>query len=109
MPTVTKTAIINTRVLHALSLASSNEETRYYLKGVCVVIEPHKVTYVATDDHVLAAYQEPADQPNTLCGTYIIPADTCKSVKPKGRSLPYMVLSFVGGKKYMLDGRSEEH
>lgn len=75
---------INLRVLSALSLFASKDETRYYLNGVCVEIEERSVTYVGTDGHRMLAYREDAapDEPNHgLTGTFIIPTSHCKHFK----------------------------
>jgi DNA polymerase III sliding clamp (beta) subunit (PCNA family) len=81
-----KTATINLKVLAALSLCASTEETRYYLRGVYVEIAPRHVTYAATDGHVLAAHREELadDAPdNELLGSFIIPTAMCTKFKFK--------------------------
>lgn len=80
-----KTAAINLRVLAACTAFASKDETRYYLNGVYVHIEPRCVTYVATDGHRLIAYRDDdwaADAPdNDLVGGFIIPLAHCKPFK----------------------------
>lgn len=76
---------INLRILAAAVAFASKDETRYYLNGVCLEIEPRAVNYVATDGHRLIAYREKiedADTPdNLLTGTFIIPTPHCKPHK----------------------------
>jgi hypothetical protein len=77
-------ATINLRVLGAAALTASSEETRFYLCGVLVEIEPRSVTYVATDGHRLFAHREElgeGDEPNTLVGHFIIPMKSCRAIK----------------------------
>jgi DNA polymerase III subunit beta len=101
-------AKINLSMLKAANLAASSEETRYYLNGVFVEISRRRVTYTATNGHVLFTvkddlqeakpgkvheygigkatrqYQEPgeeADDDNTLLGAWIIPASVIKGIK----------------------------
>lgn len=80
---------INLRTLHAVSLASSTEETRYYLGGVLVQCRADSVTYVATDSHRLLVVRDmlaDGQEPNALLGNYIIPLPICRAFKPgKGR------------------------
>ena len=77
-------ATINLRVLAAAALTASSEETRYYLCGVLVEIEPRAVTYVATDGHRLFAHREDlaaGDEDNTLLGHFIVPTKSCRAIK----------------------------
>lgn len=78
------TSTINLRVLAALSICASTEETRYYLNGVKVEITPRHVTYVVTDGHRLVAHRETlADDAadNATLGDFIIPLVQCKAIK----------------------------
>jgi hypothetical protein len=77
-------ATLNLRPLAAASLCASSEETRYYLCGVLVEIEPRAVTYVATDGQRLFAHREElaaCELPNTLLGRFIIPTKSCRAIK----------------------------
>ena len=77
-------ATLNLRPLGAASLCASSEETRFYLCGVLVEIEPRSVTYVATDGHRLFAHREElgaGEEPNTLLGRFIIPTKSCRALK----------------------------
>lgn len=79
-----KTATINLRVLGACSAFASKDETRYYLNGVCIEIEPRRTTYIATDGHRAIVYRDdlmPDDADNVLTGTFIIPVAHCKPFK----------------------------
>jgi len=75
-------AQIDIATLKAVNLAASNEETRYYLKGVFVQVRAHTVTYVATDGHRLLHAKQDSSEENTLCGDWIIPRDWIKAQKP---------------------------
>ncbi len=105
---MTRTATIRLQALAAISLVSSTEETRYYLNGVLIEIEPRTVTYVATDGHRLAAYRHELaenEPDNTLLGDFIIPNAHCKPFKftPKGLQLdPRATLSSDDGKSLEL-------
>jgi DNA polymerase III subunit beta len=77
-------AMLNLRVLNALSLFASKDETRYYLQGVCIEAEERGSTYVGTDGHRLIAYRDdlaPDDDDNTLLGVFIVPTLHCKHFK----------------------------
>lgn len=79
-----KTATVNLRVLGACAAFASKDETRYYLNGVCIEIEPRRTTYVATDGHRAIAYRDdlmPDDANNDLVGRFIIPSAHCKPFK----------------------------
>lgn len=78
------TSTINLRILSALSICASTEETRYYLKGVKLEITPRHTTYVVTDGHRLVAHREElhADlEDNATLGDFIIPLAQCKAIK----------------------------
>lgn len=102
------TATIRLQVLNALSITASTEETRYYLNGLLLEIEPRVVTYVSTDGHRLTAYRHELDETdpdNTLLGDFIIPNAHCKPFKitPKGMLLdPRATLSSEDGKSLEL-------
>lgn len=92
---------INLRTLAAVSLASSTEETRFYLGGVLIQCRADRVTYVATDGHRMMVVRHDLDlkprtqagvgvgapdEPNTLLGDFIIPTAVCRTFKPgKGK------------------------
>jgi hypothetical protein len=105
-----KTATINLKVLAALSLCASTEETRYYLRGVCVEIAPRHVTYAATDGHVLVAHREELayDAPdNEMLGSFIIPTAACTKFKfKKGAST---VGTIMGDAEHLIIGYGGEN
>jgi hypothetical protein len=76
---------IDLRAIKAAALAMSREQTRYYLCGVCMEIDPaHGAIAVATDGHRLIACL--ASEAGTLpamdvARAIIIPADTVKRIK----------------------------
>jgi DNA polymerase III sliding clamp (beta) subunit (PCNA family) len=78
------TATINLNTLAAVSLAVSNEETRYYLCGVCLEVDADGVTYIATNGEILLSAREtlPDDaERNTLSGSFILPTEICRAFK----------------------------
>jgi hypothetical protein len=98
---MTNTATIDLKALKAALHAVTPSETRYYLAGVCVEINPASATYVATDGHILfaACVEAPKDEDNTLTGTWIIPHAVIKAIK-LGRKLgetATLELSPIGG------------
>jgi DNA polymerase III sliding clamp (beta) subunit (PCNA family) len=80
---------IDLRAIKACSFAMSSEETRYYLKGVCLEITAaHGVVAIATDGHRLIAMQSAPGNGGVVPGfnmpehlEIIIPADTVKRIK----------------------------
>lgn len=74
---------IDLRAIKAASFAMSSEETRYYLKGVCIEISAaNGILAIATDGHRLIAMQAaPASQAITGDREIIIPAETVKRIK----------------------------
>lgn len=96
---MTRTATIRLQALNAISLVSSTEETRYYLNGVLLEIEPRAVTYVATDGHRLAGFRHDLDNKepdNSLVGDFIVPLAHCKPFKFTPKALladPRAILS----------------
>jgi DNA polymerase-3 subunit beta len=94
-------ATLDLSVLRAANLAASNEETRYYLQGVCVELTATSTTYVATDGHILFAYHNDSAD-NTLIGTWIIPSSIIKQIKPNKHN-PYVTLSRVDDKHLKLE------
>lgn len=77
---MTETANLDVAVLKAANYAAADEETRYYLRGVCVEIAADCVTYIATDGHILFAHRALTDV-NTMRGVYIIPSDTIDDIR----------------------------
>ena len=74
---------IDLRAIKAASYAMSAEETRFYLKGVCIEISAaHGVLAIATDGHRLIAMQAaPRAGGIGEAVSIIIPADTVKRLK----------------------------
>lgn len=101
---------IDLRAIKAASYAMSSEETRYYLKGVCLEISAaHGVLAIATDGHRLIAMQAAPgndgtvpgfDMPNPL--EIIIPADTVKRLKINKR-FSDGILRHMGGLQWQID------
>jgi hypothetical protein len=101
-----KSVILSLSTLKAIALASSIEETRYYLNSVCIEVTENAVTYCATDGAVLAARQiaiEPSDL-GGLTGTFIIPAHVIKGLKVARKAPDAIALSTEDGKHFVLCG-----
>ena len=105
-------ATLNLRPLGAASLCASSEETRFYLCGVLVEIEPRAVTYVATDGHRLFAHREElaaGDEDNTLLGRFIIPTKSCRAIKLGKKTTSAALLSQVDDGGMLLAHLGERH
>ena len=95
---VTLTAAINMDILKAVNMASSTEETRYYLNGVLIEVTENAVRYVATNGHLLLTMIENSPYPNTLTGSWIIPHKWIKNTKGMTiKSVPYIEMSEQDG------------
>jgi DNA polymerase-3 subunit beta len=108
----TMQATINFRALNALCLAASTEETRYYLNGVKLEIDPDETRYIVTDGHRLVAHREVlgADyERNTLLGEFIIPMATCKALKLKASSGSMGCLTQIDGRLLFQHAHLGEH
>lgn len=78
------TFTIDIRALKSTAVAASSEETRYYLKGVCVEHTPAGPVFVATDGaRLIAARHDWLDDTGAppAFAPVIIPADLIKRVK----------------------------
>jgi len=70
------------RALKANAIAASNEETRYYLKGVCVEHTPDGPIFVATDGHrLIATRHDWGIDRTTYFARVIIPLSLIKRIK----------------------------
>lgn len=90
---------IDLRAIKAASYAMSAEETRFYLKGVCIEISAaHGVLAIATDGHRLIAMQA-APKADAIAETVsiIIPADTVKRLKINKRYSDGILRCMDGG------------
>lgn len=77
---------INLNQLKALAITASTEETRYYLKGVCIEATPDKALGISTDGHRLLAIKLDAtwdDKPDHF--SIIIPLQTIAAIKADRR------------------------
>lgn len=80
---------LNIHALKAANKSASVESTRPYLHGVCVTVTAETITYVATNGHILFAYQEPARHTSTepMLGEWIVPSTVIAKMKcPKYNS-----------------------
>jgi len=60
-------------MLRKTSFAISNDESRYVLNGIYIMLKEHKMTMVATDGRRLALVDEEVDIPENSQGEFIIP------------------------------------
>ena len=90
---------INARLLKAVALAATNQESRYYLRGVYVESFSDHITLTATDGHKLIAGRQvrvdtgSGDSAAGQAGI-ILPLDMVDKVKPGRKSPDYATLSF---------------
>lgn len=71
---------VNIRILKAVAAcAASNEETRYYLKGVFVEMQPGVTRYTATDGRILAIHEAASE--TEISGSWIVPLETIRAIK----------------------------
>lgn len=83
------TFIIDLRALKACAIAASNEEARYYLKGVCIEHTPAGPTFVATDGARLIAarhdWRDDTGAPEAFA-PFIVPLSLIKRIKVGARA-----------------------
>jgi DNA polymerase-3 subunit beta len=60
-------------MLRKTSFAISNDESRYVLNGIFLILKEHKMTMVATDGRRLALVDEEVDIPENSQGEFILP------------------------------------
>lgn len=73
---------VNMLALKATAIASSNEQTRYYLNGVCLEHTPSGLLYVATDGHRLIATRHDWNGMTPACfEPVIVPLSLIKKIK----------------------------
>lgn len=92
----TFTVTVNARALKAAAMCASNEETRYYLKGVFVETTTGGVTLTATDGHRLVAMNHaPAvDAPHDAnAPAVIVPLHMIDKLKIGKRAPDYATLT----------------
>lgn len=100
-------ACIDLDTLAAAAAFASTEQTRFYLAGVRVEIEPRAVRYIATDGHTMIVRRvelTDADIPdNTLLGAITIPTAACKAIKLRASARDRRAaLAHVGGRTFQL-------
>jgi DNA polymerase-3 subunit beta len=71
-------------MLRKTSFAISNDESRYVLNGIYIMLKEHKLTMVATDGRRLALVDEEVDIPENSQGEFIMPT---KAVNEMARLL----------------------
>lgn len=100
---------IDLRAIKACAFAMSNEETRYYIKGVNLEIAPHGIVTCATDGHRLLAFHAgdiaPESAPESVI-SIIIPSDTVKKLKIK-RNVYNALLRDMGAGMWCLEYGNE--
>lgn len=92
----TYTITINARALKAVAMCASNEETRYYLKGVFIETDKSCVTMTATDGHRLAVLNHKRHADNVsdeAAPSVILPLHMLDKLKIGKRSQDYATLT----------------
>lgn len=92
----TQTITVNARALKSAAMCASDQETRYYLKGVFVETSPAGVTLTATDGHRLVAMRHaPAvDSPHDATApAVIVPLHLIDKLKIGKRAPTYATLT----------------
>ena len=81
-----QTYSFNLRALKAAAVASSSEETRYYLKSVCLEPRGTDALFIATDGHRLICFKE-AGEIGGFPQKIIIPAHIIAQIKVGARDV----------------------
>ena len=85
---------INARLLKAVAVAMSKEETRYYLCGVSLTVKDNWAVLRATDGHRLILAQQPCAGDN--CDV-IIPRTLIDKIKLARKAAPELTVAITGG------------
>jgi DNA polymerase-3 subunit beta len=67
-------------MLRKTSFAISNDESRYVLNGIFILLKEHKMTLVATDGRRLALVDEEVDIPEGSQGEFIVPTKAVNEI-----------------------------
>src|ERR1039458_1123373 len=67
-------------MLRKTSFAISNDESRYVLNGIFLILKEHKMTMVATDGRRLALVDEEVDIPENSQGEFILPTKAVNEI-----------------------------
>ena len=79
--------IVKADALKALLITAADQDVRYYLNGVCVDLrDPERVMLVTSDGHRLTCYGGAKIEGQHVGGTFVIPRDSLKGVKPINRT-----------------------
>lgn len=79
--------IVKADALKALLITAADQDVRYYLNGVCVDLrDPERVMLVSSDGHRLTCYGGAKIEGQHVGGTFVIPRDSLKGVKPINRT-----------------------
>jgi hypothetical protein len=94
------TFTIDLRAIKACAIAASNEETRYYLKGVCIEHTPAGPVFVATDGARLIAarhdWRDDTGAPEAFA-PFIVPLSLIKRIKVGARDLNDATVTLATG------------
>ena len=85
---------INARLLKAVAVAMSKEETRYYLCGVSLTVKDNWAVLRATDGHRLILARQPCAGDN--CDV-IIPRTLIDKIKLARKAAPELTVAITGG------------
>jgi DNA polymerase III sliding clamp (beta) subunit (PCNA family) len=86
--------IINPRLLKAVAVAMSKDETRYYLCGVSFTVKDNWAVLRATDGHRLIIARQPCAGDN--CDV-IIPRTLIDKIKLNRKAAPELTVTITGG------------
>jgi DNA polymerase-3 subunit beta len=79
--------VVKADALKALLITAGDQDVRYYLNGVCVDLrDPERVMLVSSDGHRLMCYGAAKIEGQHVGGTFVIPRDSIKGVKPINRT-----------------------
>jgi DNA polymerase III subunit beta len=79
--------IVKVDALKALLITAGEQDVRYYLNGICVDLrDTDRPMLVSSDGHRLTAYGAAKLEGDAVAGTYVIPRDALKTVKPINRT-----------------------
>jgi len=85
---------INARLLKAVAVAMSKEETRYYLCGVSFTVKDNWAVLRATDGHRLILARQPCAGDD--CDV-IIPRTLIDKIKLNRKAAPELIITITGG------------
>ena len=99
---------VNLRAIHDCMLATSKEETRYYLMGISIKDVDGRRHYAGTDGHILVHFDEEINGEPLNEEIILKPLVKFKVDKNDGESLLYGSLQIIDDRTALLRGVDEE-